>query len=63
LADDHRATSVAEAAARLEADAGNNFVVGAFAEDGLVGTAGCYREHDVKVGPKDTFEVLARAGR
>src|SRR5260370_16433266 len=42
-AEEHCATSVADAALRLGSDPANNFVVGAFVEGELVGTAGFYR--------------------
>jgi ribosomal protein S18 acetylase RimI-like enzyme len=45
---EHRATNVAGAASRLESDPANNFVVGAFVEGELVGTAGFYRSNGLK---------------
>ncbi len=47
-AGEHRATKVDAAAARLESDPANNFVVGAFVEGELVGTAGFYRSNGLK---------------
>jgi ribosomal protein S18 acetylase RimI-like enzyme len=47
-AEEHRATGVADAAARLGSDPANNFVVGAFVEGELVGTAGLYRSKGLK---------------
>jgi ribosomal protein S18 acetylase RimI-like enzyme len=47
-AEEHRATNVAAAAARLEFDPANNFVVGAFVEGELAGTAGFYRSNGLK---------------
>ena len=42
-AEEHRATTVEETAARIGFDPANNFIVGAFADGELVGTAGFYR--------------------
>ena len=50
--EDHRATGVAETAARLSPDPANHFVVGAFLDGELVGTAGFFRERGLKVGHK-----------
>jgi ribosomal protein S18 acetylase RimI-like enzyme len=62
-ADDHRKTSVAEAAARLSADRANNFVVGAFVDGELAGTAGFYRESGPKVRHKGhVWGVYVTAG-
>jgi ribosomal protein S18 acetylase RimI-like enzyme len=47
-AEEHRATSVADAAARLGSEPANNFVVGAFVEGELVATAGFYRSKGLK---------------
>jgi RimJ/RimL family protein N-acetyltransferase len=47
-AEEHCATSVADAAARLGSDPANNFVMGAFIEGDLVGTAGFYRSKSLK---------------
>src|SRR5260370_42213069 len=47
-AEEHCATSVADAALRLGSDPANNFVVGAFVEGELVGTAGFYRSKGLK---------------
>src|SRR5260370_17281346 len=47
-AEEHCATSVADAALRLGSDPANNFVVGAFVEGELVGTAGFYRPKGLK---------------
>jgi RimJ/RimL family protein N-acetyltransferase len=46
--EEHRATTIAGAAERLGSDPANNFVVGAFVEDRLVGTAGFYRDRSIK---------------
>src|SRR4051794_18123002 len=51
-AEQHSATTEAEIAARLGSDSANNFVVGAFLDGDLVGTAGFYRESGVKVRHK-----------
>jgi len=48
-ADEHRDTTVDETAARIGGDPENNFIVGAFLEGELVGTAGLYRERGLKV--------------
>jgi RimJ/RimL family protein N-acetyltransferase len=45
---EHRNTDVATAATRLESDPANNFVVGAFLEGELAGTAGFYRSKRLK---------------
>ena len=47
-AEEHRNLSVADVAARLSSDGGNNFVVGAFAGKRLVGTAGFFRDKTLK---------------
>jgi ribosomal protein S18 acetylase RimI-like enzyme len=47
-ADEHRATSVADVAARLGSDPANNIVLGAFVDGALVGTAGFYRSKNIK---------------
>jgi ribosomal protein S18 acetylase RimI-like enzyme len=51
-AEEHRALSVDDVAARLCSDPGDNFVVGAFAGERLVGSAGFYREKGIKVRHK-----------
>jgi hypothetical protein len=45
---EHLTTSVAEVAARLGSDPANNFVMGAFVDSALVGTAGFYRSKNLK---------------
>jgi RimJ/RimL family protein N-acetyltransferase len=65
-ADEHRSTCVADAAARLGEDPAETFVVGAFIDDELVGTAGFYRERRAKVRHKGQLwgmYVTARARR
>ena len=65
-ADEHRATTVADAAARLGEDPANTFVVGAFIDGELVGTAGFHREQRAKVNHKGQLwgmYVTARARR
>jgi ribosomal protein S18 acetylase RimI-like enzyme len=47
-AGEHRAGNVADVATRLESDTANNFVVGAFIEGELAGTAGFYRSNGLK---------------
>ncbi len=47
-AEEHRATSVETVAARLAAASPDNFVLGAFLEDQLVGTAGFFRNATLK---------------
>src|SRR5579863_3150619 len=47
-ADEHRATSVEALAARLDAATRENFVLGAFFDGQLVGTAGFFRNTTVK---------------
>ena len=47
-ADEHRTTSVADVATRLGSDPANNFVLGAFVDGALVGTAGFYRSKNLK---------------
>jgi ribosomal protein S18 acetylase RimI-like enzyme len=47
-ADEHRATSVEALAARLDAATLENFVLGAFLEGQLVGTAGFFRNTTLK---------------
>ena len=47
-ADEHRATSIDDVATRLASDMANNFVLGAFVDGALVGTAGFYRSKNVK---------------
>jgi ribosomal protein S18 acetylase RimI-like enzyme len=51
-AEQHRATTEADTAARLRSDSANNFIVGAFVNSELVGTAGFYREGGLKVRHK-----------
>jgi ribosomal protein S18 acetylase RimI-like enzyme len=51
-AEDHRATTVEETAARIGSDPANNFIVGAFLDSELVGTAGLYRESGLKTSHK-----------
>jgi len=46
--EEHRATSIDDTAARLDSDPANNFVVGAFVDGALVGTAGFYRSRNLK---------------
>jgi len=62
-ADEHRATSVANTAARLGTDQVDNFVFGAFLNNELVGTAGFYREHGAKVCHKGHIWGVYVAGR
>lgn len=47
-AEEHRVTSVADVAARLGGDPANNFVIGAFADGKLVGSAGFYQSKNLK---------------
>ncbi len=47
-AEEHRALPLGEIAARLSADPSNNFVVGAFVGEKLVGTAGFFRNKGLK---------------
>jgi ribosomal protein S18 acetylase RimI-like enzyme len=47
-ADEHRATSVETVAVRLAAAAPDNFVLGAFRDEQLVGTAGFFRNSTLK---------------
>ena len=47
-AEEHRATTVEETAARIGSDPGSNFIVGAFLDTELVGAAGFYRERGLK---------------
>jgi ribosomal protein S18 acetylase RimI-like enzyme len=47
-AEEHRNLSVADVAVRLSSDGGHNFVVGAFAGERLVGTAGFLRDKNLK---------------
>ncbi|HLK20190.1 MAG TPA: GNAT family N-acetyltransferase [Bryobacteraceae bacterium] len=47
-AEEHRATSIETVAARLAAAAPDNFVLGAFDDGELVGTAGFYRKPTIK---------------
>jgi ribosomal protein S18 acetylase RimI-like enzyme len=47
-ADEHRATSIETVAARLAAAAPDNFVLGAFLDGQLVGTAGFFRNATLK---------------
>jgi ribosomal protein S18 acetylase RimI-like enzyme len=47
-ADEHRATSVESLAARLSAASPDNFVLGAFIDEQLVGTAGFFRNQTLK---------------
>lgn len=47
-AEEHRATTVADVAARLGSDPANNLVIGAFVDGALVGTAGFYRSKNLK---------------
>src|SRR4051794_25522549 len=51
-AEEHRATSVDEPAARIDSDPAKSFIVGAFADGALVGTAGFYREGGLKTQHK-----------
>ena len=46
--EEHRATTIHDAATRLGSDPANNFVVGAFVESQLAGTAGFYRARSIK---------------
>jgi RimJ/RimL family protein N-acetyltransferase len=50
--EEHRPTAVEDVASRIGADPVNNFVVGAFIDGELVGTAGFYRERGIKVQHK-----------
>jgi ribosomal protein S18 acetylase RimI-like enzyme len=51
--EEHRALTVQDVAARLvPSDPVNNFVVGVFSEDRLVGTAGFYRDKGIKESHK-----------
>jgi Acetyltransferase (GNAT) family len=50
--EDHKALSVAETAARLIPDPAGHFLVGAFLDGELVGTAGFFRERGPKVRHK-----------
>jgi ribosomal protein S18 acetylase RimI-like enzyme len=47
-AEEHRASTVEDVVARLSADPANNFVVGAFAGKQMVGTAGFFRDKNIK---------------
>jgi RimJ/RimL family protein N-acetyltransferase len=47
-ADEHRATSVETLAARLQATSNENFVLGAFIDGQLIGTAGFFRNPTLK---------------
>ncbi|MGA7474522.1 MAG: GNAT family N-acetyltransferase [Candidatus Sulfotelmatobacter sp.] len=47
-AEEHRASTVDDAAARLSSDPANNFVVGSFLGERLVGTAGFFRNKGLK---------------
>jgi ribosomal protein S18 acetylase RimI-like enzyme len=47
-AEEHRATDVGDTALRLGSDPADNWIVGAFVEDQLVGTAGFYRSKNQK---------------
>jgi ribosomal protein S18 acetylase RimI-like enzyme len=48
-AEEHRDTTIEETAVRIGADPENNFILGAFLDGELVGTAGFYRERGLKV--------------
>ena len=48
-AEEHRVTTAEETAERIGSDPMNNFIVGAFVDNELVGTAGFYRERGLKV--------------
>ena len=64
--DEHRTTSVADAAARLGEDPATTFVIGAFVDGELIGTAGFHREQRPKVRHKGQvwgMYVTARARR
>ncbi len=62
-ADEHRATGIESAAARLGADPGSQFVMGAFADDALAGIAGFYRSMNVKESHKgNLWGVYVTAG-
>jgi ribosomal protein S18 acetylase RimI-like enzyme len=50
--DDHRAMSLAVAADRLQVDMDNRFVVGAFLDGELTGTAGFWRQRNPKIRHK-----------
>ena len=47
-AEEHRATTAEETAERIGSDPANNFIVGAFVDAELVGTAGFYRRRGIK---------------
>ena len=47
-AEAHGATTIEDTAARIGSDPANNFIVGAFVDNELVGTAGFYRERGIK---------------
>lgn len=47
-AEDHRRTTVEAAAARIATGPRDNFILGAFRGDVLIGTAGFYREQELK---------------
>jgi ribosomal protein S18 acetylase RimI-like enzyme len=47
-AEDHRKTTVEDAAARIASDGSENFILGAFRENTLAAVAGFYREEELK---------------
>jgi ribosomal protein S18 acetylase RimI-like enzyme len=51
-AEAHRAATIEETAARIGADPANDFILGAFMDSELVGTAGFYREPGLKIRHK-----------
>jgi ribosomal protein S18 acetylase RimI-like enzyme len=51
-AEAHRAATIEETAARIGADPANDFILGAFMDGELVGTAGFYREPGLKIRHK-----------
>lgn len=62
-AEEHRAFSVEDAAARLGTDPANNFIVGAIVDGALVGMAGFYRDRGAKLRHKGhVWGVYVTAG-
>ena len=63
-AEEHRATSIELAAARLRQDENANFVLGAFLDEELVGMAGFFRQKHLKLRHKgQIWGVYVRANR
>ena len=66
-AEEHRGTSVADAAARLGSDPADGFVAGAFVDGQLVGSTGFYRSRNLKERHKGNiwgvYVVAAMRGR